>query len=129
MNEKQALLPKASRPSKSEFVLVIHGGANTMARKGSTPEQRASYKAALTAALNAGYAVLAAGGEAMDAAVAAVSSMEGACFRPPPRGNQFTNHPLRLADCPLFNSAKGAVFNVEGKVCTHLSPSVQSPQA
>lgn len=43
----------------------------------STPELRVQYRAALGRALLAGYAVLSAGGEAMDAAVAAVSSMEG----------------------------------------------------
>ena len=48
-----------------------------MSRQGATPEQRARYKTALSEALKAGYAVLEDGGEAMDAAVAAVASMEG----------------------------------------------------
>ena len=48
-----------------------------MDKSRSTPELRAKYKVALSRALLAGYAVLEAGGEAMDAAVAAVSSMEG----------------------------------------------------
>ena len=48
-----------------------------MDKSRSTPELRAQYKAALSRALLAGYTVLEAGGEAMDAAVAAVSSMEG----------------------------------------------------
>jgi len=61
----------------------------------ATPEQRELYKNALRQALFAGNKVLKAGGNAMDAAVAAVSLME---------------------DCPLFNCAKGAVFNVAGKV-------------
>ena len=61
----------------------------------ATPEQRDLYKNALREALFAGNKVLRDGGNAMDAAVAAVSWME---------------------DCPLFNSAKGAVFNVAGKV-------------
>ena len=60
------------------FRLVIHGGAGTMNKSRATPEIRSMYKAALSHALLAGYAVLSAGGEAMDAAVAAVSSMEGA---------------------------------------------------
>ncbi|KAM5543346.1 hypothetical protein V8D89_003220 [Ganoderma adspersum] len=100
--EKAPLLPnhealRSSLPGKGpipEFRLVIHGGAGTMDKSRSTPELRARYKAALSRALLAGYAVLESGGEAMDAAVAAVSSME---------------------DCPLFNSGKGAVFNVAGK--------------
>ncbi|EKM54035.1 uncharacterized protein PHACADRAFT_257628 [Phanerochaete carnosa HHB-10118-sp] len=93
-SEKQALLPRTRKDKKARYALVIHGGAGTMSKDGSTPEQRAKYKSALRRALEAGYAVLKEGGEAMDAAVAAVSSME---------------------DCPLFNSGKGAVFNVEGK--------------
>ncbi|GBE81372.1 asparaginase [Sparassis latifolia] len=96
MHEKQALLP--SKPAmvhgNAKYTLVIHGGAGTMERHSSTPELQVQYKTALSNALLAGYAILSAGGEAMDAAVAAVSSME---------------------DCPLFNSGKGAVFNVDGK--------------
>ncbi|KAH9894904.1 asparaginase [Cubamyces lactineus] len=84
--------PKARGQKK--FTLVIHGGAGTMDKARSTPELRAQYKAALARALTAGYGVLRDGGEAMDAAVAAVSSME---------------------DCSLFNAGKGAVFNVAGK--------------
>ncbi|KAI0780301.1 nucleophile aminohydrolase [Fomes fomentarius] len=92
-NEKTALLLR-NETKHAKFTLVIHGGAGTMDKSWSTPELRAQYKAALSQALLAGYAVLSSGGEAMDAAVAAVSSME---------------------DCPLFNSGKGAVFNVAGK--------------
>ena len=75
-NEKEALLRPATRPG-GRYTLVIHGGAGTMAKENSTPAQRAAYKAALSRALLAGHAVLEEGGEAMDAAVAAVSSMEG----------------------------------------------------
>lgn len=63
------------------FVLVIHGGAGSMNRQGSTPEQRAQYRAMLTRALKAGHQVLAIGGEAMDAAVAAVTVLEGQSSR------------------------------------------------
>ncbi|THH29856.1 hypothetical protein EUX98_g4329 [Antrodiella citrinella] len=94
LSEKGPLLARRSSQHKQRYVLVIHGGAGTMSRNKSTPEQRADYKAALGKALRAGYAVLQEGGEAMDAAVAAVSVME---------------------DCPLFNSGKGAVFNLSGK--------------
>lgn len=59
------------------YVLVIHGGAGTMNRDGSTPEKRAKYRAALVRALKAGYDVLKLGGEAMDATVAAVTVLEG----------------------------------------------------
>lgn len=76
-SEKRALL---SKPKKNDCVLVIHGGAGTMSKEGSSKEQQSLYKAALRSALVAGYEVLNDGGEAMDAAVAAVSIMEGAHF-------------------------------------------------
>ncbi|KAH6869373.1 nucleophile aminohydrolase [Coprinopsis sp. MPI-PUGE-AT-0042] len=78
----------------SNYVLVVHGGAGTMSKEGSTPEQRQASKIALGEALRAGYVILKEGGEAMDAAVAAVVSLE---------------------DNPLFNAGKGAVFNTAGK--------------
>ena len=48
LQEKLPLLPS---PSPSPYVLVIHGGAGTMSKEGSTPEQRAAYKTALAEAL------------------------------------------------------------------------------
>ena len=69
--------PVLKKSAEPNYVLVIHGGAGTMSREGSTPEKRATYRAALSRALKAGYDVLKNGGEAMDAAVAAVSVMEG----------------------------------------------------
>ena len=48
-----------------------------MIRDGSTPEQRAKYRTMLIRALEAGHEVLKLGGEAMDAAVAAVAVLEG----------------------------------------------------
>lgn len=41
-------IPKGSAKN---YVLVIHGGAGTMSKEGSTPEQQAAYKAALAEAL------------------------------------------------------------------------------
>ena len=48
-----------------------------MSREDSTPEKLAMYRTALAESLKAGYEVLKNGGEAMDAAIAAVSSKEG----------------------------------------------------
>ncbi|KAG6854047.1 hypothetical protein C0991_011025 [Blastosporella zonata] len=106
--EKQPLQPSDSAPSTGRYVLVIHGGAGTMSKAGSTPAQRAVYRAGLRAALEAGYGVLCEGGEAMDAVVAAVSTME---------------------DNPLFNSGKGAVFNVAGKNELEASLMLSKPPA
>ncbi|KAG2113919.1 asparaginase [Suillus discolor] len=101
-------LKPGKKSAEPNYVLVIHGGAGTMIRDGSTPEQRAKYRAVLSRALKAGYEVLKSGGEAMDAAVEAVSVME---------------------DCPLFNSGHGAVFNVAGKHELETSLMVSKPPA
>lgn len=76
--EKIPLLSTPSHPKKrSKPVLVIHGGAGTFSKSGSTPEQRAKYHTALQNALRQGNKVLSKGGEALDAVVAAVTAMEG----------------------------------------------------
>ena len=85
-----------------------------MVREDATPEKRVSYRTALDQALRAGYEILKNGGEAMDAAVVAVSALEG-------MSRSFCECSVlnkRLSpDCPLFNAGKGAVFNIAGKVC------------
>ncbi|KAH7108139.1 asparaginase [Auriculariales sp. MPI-PUGE-AT-0066] len=95
-SEKRALLRRRTSSSRRSVkpVLVIHGGAGTFTKSASTPEQRIEYRHGLEKALKAGQAVLADGGEAMDAVVAAVSALE---------------------DNPLFNAGKGAVFNIAGE--------------
>ncbi|MBL7740013.1 MAG: isoaspartyl peptidase/L-asparaginase [Chitinophagaceae bacterium] len=81
-------------PLRSKFVLVIHGGAGTILKSQMTPEKEKAYNEALNNALTIGYTILKKGGTALDAAEAAVRSME---------------------DNPLFNAGKGAVFTNEGK--------------
>lgn len=73
--------------------LAIHGGAGTMAPDAMSEEQQAEYEAALAAALDAGAAVLVAGGSALDAVEAAVVILE---------------------DDPRFNAGRGAVFTYNG---------------
>jgi isoaspartyl peptidase/L-asparaginase-like protein (Ntn-hydrolase superfamily) len=75
-------------------VLAIHGGAGTISRSRMTERRSAEYRAALMAALRAGYAVLDGGGVSLDAVVAAVVVLE---------------------DTPLFNAGRGAVFNAAGR--------------
>lgn len=80
-------------PPPPRWSLAIHGGAGTLDPAQMTPERRAEYEAALQKALDAGAAVLADGGSAMDAVKAAIMPME---------------------DSPLFNAGKGAVFTWAG---------------
>lgn len=81
---------KAPPPSWS---IAIHGGAGTLDRKDMTPEQDAAYRKSLKAALDAGKAVLAAGGSALDAVTSVVT---------------------RLEEDERFNAGKGAVFTWDG---------------
>ncbi|MBK6263671.1 isoaspartyl peptidase/L-asparaginase [Marivirga sp. S37H4] len=76
------------------ITLVIHGGAGTIRRENMTEEQDSSYRAKLTEALEAGYAVLEKGEPAMSAIIAAIQIME---------------------ESPLFNAGRGSVFTSEGK--------------
>ncbi len=76
-----------------EWSLAIHGGAGVMSRADFTPERDRAYRAALTEALEAGAAVLNAGG-AGDAAIIATLTV--------------------LEDSPLFNAGVGAVLDEHG---------------
>ncbi|WP_266169787.1 isoaspartyl peptidase/L-asparaginase family protein [Dyella subtropica] len=74
-------------------VLVIHGGAGVIKREMSPAKEKA-VRAALTQALQNGYAQLKAGKPALDAVTAAITVLE---------------------DDPNFNAGKGAVFTHDGK--------------
>jgi beta-aspartyl-peptidase (threonine type) len=76
-----------------EWSIAIHGGAGTMSPERMDAATRAEYEAALQAALDAGAKVLADGGSALDAVVAAITLME---------------------DDPKFNAGRGAVFTWDG---------------
>ena len=73
--------------------LAVHGGCGQLT-PATLPGPEAECRAGLAAALAAGKAVLAEGGSAVEAVVAAVSSLE---------------------DHPLFNAARGAVFTADGR--------------
>lgn len=73
--------------------LVIHGGAGVIQRDALSAADERAIHADLGRALDAGNAVLVAGGTALDAATAAVRVLE---------------------DSPRFNAGKGAVFNADG---------------
>jgi beta-aspartyl-peptidase (threonine type) len=80
--------------TKQKYVLVVHGGAGTILKKSMTPEKEAAYTAALTKALQEGYAAIKAGKTSLDAVEAAIHVLE---------------------DSPLFNAGKGAVFTHDGR--------------
>ena len=79
--------------NEGRWSIAIHGGAGTLDPDRMTPERRAQYEAALQEALDAGSAILAEGGSAMDAIQAAIMPLE---------------------DNPLFNAGRGAVFTWDG---------------
>src|SRR4051812_6187526 len=74
--------------------LVVHGGSGRIHRTDLKPEQDGAYRTALTAAAEAGAAVLQVGGAALDAVEAAVRVLENE---------------------PLFNAGRGAAFTAEGR--------------
>jgi len=76
-------------------VLAVHGGAGAPRRgEREAAEEDAAARAALAAALRAGFAVLASGGAALDAVERAVRVLE---------------------DCPLFNAGRGAALTSAGE--------------
>lgn len=76
-------------------LLVVHGGAGPLRADLTRPEHRVGRCAGLRTALTAGWRVLAAGGPALDAAQAAVESLE---------------------EHPLFNAGRGSVLSAQGCV-------------
>ena len=83
----------AQAQSRTDWKLVIHGGAGVIERSRMTPEKDAAIRAALNRALDTGSQVLSAGGSALDAVEATVKVLE---------------------DDPNFNAGKGAVFTHDG---------------
>jgi L-asparaginase / beta-aspartyl-peptidase len=77
----------------SDWVLMVHGGAGIITRERTHADEESAFRAGLNAALDAGEAILAAGGTALDAVEAAVRVAE---------------------DDPLFNAGRGAVFTWDG---------------
>ncbi len=85
----------------ADYIIALHGGAGTIVRSRMTAENEKSYIKALEDALETGYAVLRAGGSALDAVVQTTMVLE---------------------DCPLFNAGRGSVFTHDG--CHEMDASV-----
>ena len=86
--------PDAALAQAQPTALVIHGGAGVIERKAMSADAERAIRQTLDAALDAGHAVLAGGGPALDAVEASVRVLE---------------------ESPYFNAGKGAVFNAEGR--------------
>jgi beta-aspartyl-peptidase (threonine type) len=76
------------------IAIAIHGGAGVIDRAQMAPDREASYRAGLSAALDAGYAILERGGSSLDAVTEAVRLLE---------------------DDPQFNAGRGAVLSHDGE--------------
>ena len=76
------------------IAIAVHGGAGVIDRAQMTPDREASYRGGLSAALDAGYAILERGGSSLDAATEAVRLLE---------------------DDPQFNAGRGAVLSHDGE--------------
>jgi beta-aspartyl-peptidase (threonine type) len=81
-------------PQAQHFALVIHGGAGVIERDQLSAADEQSIRDDLERALEAGRAILANGGSALDAVEAAVVALE---------------------ESPRFNAGKGSVYNAEGR--------------
>ena len=75
------------------FAIAVHGGAGALPAELLSSERRAHYVQGLSRAVDAGYAILEAGGSSLDAVAAAVRVLE---------------------DDPLFNAGCGAALTREG---------------
>ncbi|RUO35039.1 isoaspartyl peptidase/L-asparaginase family protein [Aliidiomarina soli] len=84
----------AESETESPLAIAIHGGAGTITRENMSAQREAEFDAALREATEAGYAILEAGGDSVDAVIAAVQVMEGN---------------------PLFNAGIGAVYTYQGE--------------
>jgi beta-aspartyl-peptidase (threonine type) len=89
------LLMSSAAQAKSEWKLVIHGGAGVIKKANISADKERELRAALDEALRTGSAILEKGGSAVDAVEATVRVLE---------------------DNSNFNAGKGAVFTYDGNI-------------
>ena len=101
--------------SMNKFSIAIHGGAGTILKNSITQEQEAAYLQALDEALRISYSLLENGGNALDAVMAAVVSLENCILFNAGRGSVFTKAGTHEMDAAIMNGASmqaGAVAGV-----------------
>lgn len=86
-------LSNSALSEQAPFAIAIHGGAGTIEKAKFTPAQEKAYRAKLSEAVEAGYAVLEKGGESLDAITTAIQVLE---------------------QSPYFNAGRGAVYTYDG---------------
>ena len=102
--------------SEKPFAIAIHGGAGTIQKAKFTPEREKAYRAKLTEAVEAGYAVLDKGGESLDAVTAAINILENSPFFNAGKGAVYTHNETHEMDASIMegkNRQAGAVAGVK----------------
>ncbi|MGL6067262.1 MAG: isoaspartyl peptidase/L-asparaginase family protein, partial [Sediminibacterium sp.] len=97
------------------YTIAIHGGAGTILQSEMTPELEKAYTDGLQQALDAGYAVLDKGGNAVDAVTIAVTTLENNILFNAGRGAVFTKQGLHEMDAAIMDGIDlraGAVAGV-----------------
>ncbi|HHX8467329.1 TPA: isoaspartyl peptidase/L-asparaginase family protein [Vibrio diabolicus] len=97
------------------FSIAIHGGAGTILREQMSNELQQSILADLEASVKAGHQILEEGGDALDAAVAAVKVLEDSPNFNAGKGSVLTNNEMVEMDASVMdgrNQAAGAVAGV-----------------
>lgn len=92
-SDKKTSNPQEVANMKTEYALVIHGGAGTITRENMTEDTEKQIRAALNKALDLGQNILKQDGTAMDAVCESIKFLENS---------------------PFFNAGKGSVFTYEG---------------
>ncbi|ABZ76410.1 peptidase T2 asparaginase 2 [Shewanella halifaxensis HAW-EB4] len=87
------VMSASSMASDRPFSIAIHGGAGTISKANLTAEQQQAYRAKLQQAVDAGYDILAKGGDSLSAVRASINILENS---------------------PLFNAGIGAVYTYDG---------------
>jgi len=119
MNAVSYFASKFAIPKTSSFMdtitIAIHGGAGTILKEDMTPQLEEAYLAGLTDAVNAGYAVLEEGGNAVNAVKAALVILEDNILFNAGRGSVFTKKGVQEMDAAIMDGntlEAGAVAGV-----------------